>query len=139
MTELERAAMIERASIDAGREGLKALLLLNGGACLALLSFLASAVGKSGLRGMELGLLTGATSALILFAIGAGLAVLTCLLSYVTNQFLSYHLRTGGVSKTPLRLSKCANRLGLFASTASLLSFFVGVFAIWLKVSQWIV
>jgi hypothetical protein len=49
MTELERAAMLERASIDAGKEGLKALLILNGGACVALLTFLSSSIGKQDL------------------------------------------------------------------------------------------
>ena len=136
MTELERAAMLERASIDAGKEGLKALLLLNGGACIALLSFLASTVGKQGLRAMELNLISGTTNALILFATGAGLAVLTCLLSYVTNQCLSAYIRGGKIKHKTLKLGKCTNRLGLLASAASLLAFFVGVFAIWRDVAN---
>lgn len=136
MTELERAAMLERASIDAGKEGLKALLLLNGGACIALLSFLASTVGKQNLRAIEISLITGTTNALILFATGAGLAVLTCLLSYVTNQFLSSYIRDGKKNGNKLRFGKCTNRLGLIASTASLSAFFIGVFAIWQNVSE---
>jgi hypothetical protein len=135
VTELERAAMLEKASIDAGKEGLKALLILNGGACIALLSFLASTVGKQDLRGIETSLISGATNALILFATGAGLAVLTCLLSYVTNQFLSSYLRNGKQSLKLLKLGKCTNKLGLIASASSLLAFFIGLYAIWQNVS----
>lgn len=137
MTELERAAMLERASIDAGKEGLKALLILNGGACVALLTFLSSSIGKQDLREVELGLMTGATNALILFATGAGLSVLTCLLSYVTNQLLSSHLRNGKKNTSTLKIGKCTNQLGLIASAASLIAFFIGVFAIWNNVSAW--
>jgi hypothetical protein len=87
---------------------------------------------------MELGLISGATSALILFAAGAGLSVLTCLLSYVTNQCLSSYLRNGKQTPRFLRYAKCTNRLGLVASISSISAFFVGVVAIWQNVSDWV-
>jgi hypothetical protein len=81
----ERLARLEQASIDSAHEGLKALLLLNGGACVAVLGFLATTLKDAKAGGFE-GLVSGMMASLVWFSVGAGLAVLTALFSYLTNQ-----------------------------------------------------
>lgn len=67
-----RAEAMEAAAVESANQALKALLILNGGACVALLGFLAATFGKPDLADQNLALL----SALRLFGWGAAMAVL---------------------------------------------------------------
>ncbi|CAN0653118.1 conserved membrane protein of unknown function [Nitratireductor aquimarinus] len=131
MSDEKRADDLEKASIDASVEGIKALLILNGGACIALLAFLSSTIGKAGASVSEQGFIAGAKSALIYFAVAAGLSVVTCLFAYLSNRAYSTHLRsrtefpkhwTYGVRHNVVATSCACISLGLF---------FFGVYTVW--------
>lgn len=77
MSDEARADALEKASIDASVEGLRALLILNGGACIALLAFLSATMGKEQTLPKEAAFINGATEALLFFSIGAGLSVIS--------------------------------------------------------------
>ncbi len=77
-----RAEAMEAAAIESANQVLKALLLLNGGACVALLGFLAATFGKPDLADQNLALL----SALKLFGWGAAAAVFASAIAYLCNS-----------------------------------------------------
>ncbi|MEN5300482.1 hypothetical protein ABE530_19490, partial [Brucella sp. TWI559] len=83
MIDEKRADSLEKASIDASTEGLKALLLLNGGACLALLAFLSAVMASSGMSPSKAKFISAATISLPFFAVAAGLSVVTCVVAYL--------------------------------------------------------
>ena len=89
--EADRIARLEQASLDSAHEGLKALLLLNGGACVAILGFLATTLKDAKAGGFE-PLVAAMLRSLTFFAVGAGLSVLTAVLSYLANQAYAGHL-----------------------------------------------
>lgn len=76
-TEYGRAAGVAAAST--GMETVKAILLINGGACVAILAFIGTFT-SSGRATPEL------TSPLIWFAAGALFAVVSAALGFLTNQ-----------------------------------------------------
>lgn len=82
----KRAEKLEDASIKAAEEGLKALLLLNGGASVALLAFLADAVGSGDPSPVYARLLTGMFNSLVYFAAGAGFSVSSFLTIRINNM-----------------------------------------------------
>src|SRR5689334_4333889 len=88
MTEQDakRAADLEAASIDASKEAIRALLILNGGACIALLGFIANVFNAQELSSIRAGFLASAVHSLAFFAIGAGLSVFTTFAAYLANQ-----------------------------------------------------
>ena len=131
MTAEKRADDLEKASIDASVEGLKALLILNGGACISLLAFLSSMMGKEGITDDQTKFVAGATSALVFFAIAAGLAVVTCLLAYLANQAYSSHLRWREQYPRHWTYGLIWNRVGIVTTLGSLGLFFFGVYEIW--------
>lgn len=67
----ERRRALEAAAIESAAHGLKALLLLNGGACIALIAFVGSIATSSSLRPEFSPLVGAASRALIWFAAGA--------------------------------------------------------------------
>lgn len=73
------------ASLNSGREALKAALLLNGGACIALLGFLASIASREASR-TSLMLIAPAKVGLGWFAAGAFFAALGAGLAYICNS-----------------------------------------------------
>lgn len=88
----ERFRALEAAAMEGAAQGLKALLLLNGGACVALLAFLGSTATSSSLRDEFVPLVSATAGSLIWFAAGAGVAVLACILAYWTNQAYANHI-----------------------------------------------
>lgn len=129
MADKERADRLEQSSVDAAIEGLKALLILNGGACLALLTFLASAISDTEASQTYAPLINGMMKSLVAFSVGAGLSVLTTLFAYLANQAYAAHLRYGRDSwGTGERWNLTAIACALF----SLVCFFTGVGLIWL-------
>ncbi|WP_113499209.1 hypothetical protein [Brucella sp. NBRC 12953] len=77
-----------KAALDSARDALKAALLLNGGACIALLGFLASITSKEATRA-SLMLLAPAKFGLTWFAAGAFLAAFGSGLAYICNSLYS--------------------------------------------------
>ncbi len=131
MPDEKRADDLEKASLDASVQGMKALLIINGGACIALLAFLSSTMGKRDVSQSEQVFVAGATSALIFFAIATGLSVVTCLFSYLANRAYSSHLRSR--TKYPNHWTR-GDRFTLAAITCACFSlglFFFGVYTVW--------
>lgn len=77
-----RAEAMEAAAIGSGNQALKGLLLLNGGACIALLGFLAGTFEKANLTAQNIALL----AALRFFGWGAAAAVLASVTAYLCNS-----------------------------------------------------
>ncbi|MBB3389162.1 hypothetical protein FHT82_001885 [Rhizobium sp. BK275] len=128
MEQAERFRALEGAAMEAAGQGLKALLLLNGGACVALLAFVAGTATSSSLQKEFIPLVTVTAHSLIWFASGAGFAVFACILAYLTNQAYANHLITPEKSKW--RTGTWFNVAGLFTAFISLGCFAVGVGAI---------
>ncbi|MCM0752023.1 hypothetical protein DEA98_14235 [Brucella pseudogrignonensis] len=135
MTEDERADSLEKASIDASVEGLKGLLILNGGACLSLLAFLSAVLASDNMSPRKAKFIAGATDALIYFAIAAGLSVVTCVFAYLANQSYSSHLRWKAQYPNHWRYGNYYTRGGLLSTGLSLGLFFFGVYSIWVHIS----
>ncbi|NTZ60051.1 hypothetical protein G6L24_06970 [Agrobacterium tumefaciens] len=131
MSDEARADALEKASIDASVEGLKALLLLNGGACIALLAFLSATMGKEHTIQKEAAFVAGATDALIFFAGGALLAVITCVFAYLANQAYSSHLRDRSYYPRHWGYGHAWTRAGLISTVGSLVCFGWGVYIIY--------
>lgn len=120
---LDRVARLEQASIDAAHEGLKSMLLLNGGSCVAVLGFLATVIKDTNATGFD-ALTRGMMYSLLWFATGAGLAVFASLLSYLTNQaYVSAMLNP----KISWQRGGRYNLWGTITSLASLGAFAAGV------------
>lgn len=131
MSDEKRADALEKASIDASVEGLKALLILNGGACISLLAFLSSTMGKEQMSRIESQFVAGARGALVFFSIGAGLAVLTCLFAYLANQSYSSHLRWREEYRRHWSYGKAWNKAGVATTLLSIGLFFYGIYTVW--------
>ncbi|MBX3493648.1 MAG: hypothetical protein KF899_11855 [Parvibaculum sp.] len=81
-----RAEALETASVESGNLALRSLLLLNGGASIALLGFLASIFSSDTQQHANSEVLVAFLGALGKFAWGAALAVLAASLGYLTNS-----------------------------------------------------
>jgi hypothetical protein len=125
-TTKQRHARLEQASIDSAHEGLKALLLINGGACVAVLGFLATTLKDAKTGGFE-PLIVGMLSSLLWFSAGAGLAVLTALFSYFTNQAYATSLID---PKVKWRRGEVLNWMAVSAAVLSLCAFAYGIYMI---------
>ena len=77
-----------RASLDSARDAMKAMFLLNGGASIALLGFLASTFAED-FTVDETNLYASIMRSLTYFASGAFLAVFTMALAYLINSLYS--------------------------------------------------
>ncbi len=136
MSDEARADALEKASIDASVEGLKALLLLNGGACIALLAFLSATMGKEHTIQKEAAFVAGATDALAFFAGGALLAVITCVFAYLANQAYSSHLRDRKYYPRHWGYGTAWTRAALGTTLLSLIGFGWGVYTIYSHIYQ---
>jgi ABC-type multidrug transport system fused ATPase/permease subunit len=88
------------ASLDSAREALKALLVVNGGASVALLAFLAAATRIEDLTRQAV-FAALATKALRWFAFGTLAAVMACGLAYLTAAFAASAISTRLASNDP--------------------------------------
>jgi hypothetical protein len=84
-----------KASLDSAREAIRAALILNGAACIALLGFLASVVSNQN-SNIATSLIEATKNGLMWFASGAVLAVITAGFSYIANSLYG----AGEASKT---------------------------------------
>lgn len=130
--DVERFRALETAAIEGAAQGLKALLLLNGGACVALLAFVGGAATSSNVRPEFVPLISATTGSLIWFATGAGVSVLACLFAYWTNQAYANHVIDP--KKTPWSTGTKLNAAAATLSIFSLGCFGKGVMDIALSV-----
>lgn len=128
MNDNERADRLEQSSVEAAIEGLKALLILNGGACLAVLTFLATAISDTEASQAYAALIKGMMRSLVAFSVGAGLSVLTTLFAYLANQAYAAHLRYG---RDSWGTGERWNFTAIASAILSLFCFFIGVALIW--------
>ncbi|MCV9909927.1 hypothetical protein OIV19_20210 [Brucella sp. HL-2] len=129
----ERADTLEKSSTDAATEGIKALLLLNGGACIALLAFLSAVMASNGMSPTKAKFIAAASISLPFFAIAAGLSVVTCVLAYLTNQAYSSKLRNPIKYPDHWEKGERFNDWGVRLAALSLLLFFLGILMFWLR------
>ncbi|MDQ0421996.1 hypothetical protein J2045_003040 [Peteryoungia aggregata LMG 23059] len=129
MSQDDRIARLEAASLEAATNGLKALLLLNGGASIAILAFLAQALGKDGVASEYSLLVQEMVRSLALFAAGAGVAVLAMFFAYYSNQ--SYAASLMAPEKVGWKRGALLNVGGGAIAAISLVLFWVGVYRIW--------
>ncbi|NSZ57788.1 hypothetical protein FY145_07055 [Agrobacterium tumefaciens] len=121
----QRFQALEAAATEGAAQGLKSLFLLNGGACVALLTFVGSASTSQNLKPEFVPLVESATKSLICFAVGAGLTVLAMTCAYLTNQ--AYSSALIDPSKTDWSEGTRANLGTVVIALAALVSFFVGI------------
>lgn len=126
-----RADKLEEMSVNAAVEGVKALLLLNGSACIAILGFLASTMGQDRMRWSETLFVVAATKALGYFALGAGASVGVSVFAYLSNQQYSSYLRNPIKHKNSWTWGDWLVRAGLLMVAISLCLFGRGVYLIW--------
>ncbi|QPB21160.1 hypothetical protein [Rhizobium sp. 007] len=129
MSDEDRVGRLEGASIEAAQEGLKALLILNGGACIALLGFVATTISQPEASATYRPLIRGMMKSLVSFSVGAGLSVLTSMFAYLTNQ--AYVAALEGPDKYSWAAGQWWNNVAVMTALLSLVAFFVGVSLIW--------
>jgi hypothetical protein len=122
-------------SVAFARDGLRGLLIINGGAVVGLFTFLGSIAGKGDALAFSFGRLWVAFG---LFAGGTGLAVAATVLAYLSqdwfymfqDRLLWNGSRPDDVdpanTRTPLKSGEAARALGIVAAVLSLLAFGVG-------------
>ncbi len=122
----ERFLALEASATDAAAQGLKTLLILNGGACIALLGFVATLATSEHVRPEFSEVVPAAARSLIYFAAGAALTAVAWIFAYLSNQ------RYANATLNPVMVTWSwgvnANRLGLLMSAASLSCFVFGIF-----------
>jgi glutathione S-transferase len=129
MDKNERISRLEEASLEAANNGLKALLLLNGGASVAILAFLAQVFGTEGGAPESAMLIREMLRSLGFFAAGAGAAVFATFFAYYANQ--QYVAALLDPEKVSWNRGAVLNILGGVVALLSLGLFGVGVQRIW--------
>lgn len=107
---------------------LRSILILNGGASLALLSFLANTI-KGDMPAEALTVVAHATQSLVAFAWGAFFAVLATAVAYITSRLeLSGHLARSRHPEEPyVRLTPRAKRMYLLSDVVTILALLCGL------------
>ena len=106
-----------RATIDAGREALKAALLINGGAAVALLGFLGAAISQH--FPTQLGL--AVTAPLGLFGVGVFCAAFGFGARYASQAFYGHERVSSGVA---------FHVLAILAGLSSYSAFLLGIYKV---------
>lgn len=118
------------AAIQSGKQALNAALLLNGGACIALLGFLASAYAANTLPFERADLIAAFVGSLSSFAWGAFWAVLASGLGYLGNYSYSEAVfRKNKELERPYIRETAASKAWSRAGAVSLILAVLGVFA----------
>lgn len=123
-----RGLELEKQAIEAGNKALHAVLLLNGGACIAILGFLASNLTPKATSAAQDSIITGFLTSLVYFAFGAGCAVCASAAAYLTNLSYSQQLITGKTNRWWVGVA--FNRLAILFCLASIGLFFFGVWTV---------
>jgi len=124
-----RAEALEGAAIDAGAQAMKALLLINGGAWVAILGFLASTISDP-MSQNKARLTYAFVHSLVWFGGGAGLAVGASCLAYLCNSFYARGLIDLS-SKWDWQMGRYTNWAAIAFGLASLAVFWVGLWSIY--------
>ncbi|MEM5471365.1 hypothetical protein WNZ14_06470 [Hoeflea sp. AS60] len=129
----ERVSRLESASVDAASQGIKALLILNGGASVALLGFIAN-VFSLDMDPERTRLFDAAVSSLVFFAVGAGISVVIHLVSYLANRSYvgALYQKNEDAYDSDWKRAGRWNSVAIILALISLASFGAGVYAIWL-------
>ncbi|SLN29528.1 hypothetical protein [Ruegeria meonggei] len=120
----EEFQMINEKAIDTSNIVLKSALLINGGAAVAVLGFVASIVKDNG----DLtALLEGVAFALMYFAWGVAASVIALALAYLTHYSMLAILnkRTEGKSDRLSRIANVSSHVLAFLATVSAIGLFV--------------
>ncbi|MDJ1465668.1 hypothetical protein NDI72_19115 (plasmid) [Nitratireductor sp. GZWM139] len=132
---------IMKASIADSKEAIRAALILNGAACIAILGFLASVIGGDS-SNVSHPMTVAAKIGLRWFAVGALLAALTSGLAYLCNSlyagaaadmsrhFEHPHIRSTPSSKRKVLWALIINWIAVATITLSYFLFGVGLFKI---------
>lgn len=123
-----RAETMEAASIESANQVLKALFLLNGGACVAVLGFLASTFNADADTDRAR-LIADMLASLRWFSMGAGCAVLASGLAYLTNSAYARGLIDVNDRKA-WWWGMALNKVAVMVSIASFVLFCVGLLSI---------
>ncbi|HEV7434200.1 MAG TPA: hypothetical protein VGO22_04940 [Pseudorhizobium sp.] len=127
MDDKERFLALEAAAIAGSLQGLKALLLLNGGASVSLLTFVGALATSEHLRPEFVNLVQATTQSLLFFGAGAGIAVLSCFFAYWANQGYANSIIDGGKGWWQ---GSVLSHLGVVVALSSLACFGWGLFLI---------
>lgn len=116
---LENARQLEmfKATLETGQTAIKSLTLINGGACLAMLTFIGSLATKEVTT--ETIQLETLLPALMIFAGGVGAAGFTSASRYFSQDWYNRNDKVGDIFKW----------IGIAAGLSSLLLFFVGCYS----------
>lgn len=132
--QIEFAKGANLAAVSTGTETVKAILLINGGACVAVLAFIGSIASK-------VQVVTDLAGSLVWFAIGAVAAVISAAFGYLTNLSLSsetntktHHFDAPFVRETEAsrwhHVAGCVTRwVSICCAIVGILAFAGGVFA----------
>jgi hypothetical protein len=131
--QIEFARAANLAAVSTGTETVKAILLINGGACVAVLAFIGSLVSRG--QGV-----TDLAGSLVWFAAGAVFAVMSAAFGYLTNlsYFSESNARTRHFDEPYVRDTNASRRhhvagcitrwVTIGCSIAGILAFVGGVF-----------
>lgn len=120
---------MESASIESANIALKGLLLINGGACVAILGFLASTMSDP--TNLDKAKLTYAfIHSLLYFGSGTGLAVGASCIAYFCNSAYANALLEETYS-WKWRIGQILNWLGVFSGGSAFVAFWWGLLSIY--------
>jgi len=129
---------VNKAAMDGANLALRTLIIINGGAAVAVLTFLGGVASKTQIDFAKVGVVAGT---LQWFAWGVALGVLAMVLAYFTNYSMaaiagkrSLHyehpfVRDTGASAFWVKLNLLFHAIAIAAALGSLLSFMLGMFA----------
>jgi len=130
------------AGIQFARQSFQALLLLNGGACIAILGFLANTITKENLAEGHAHLLASMVASLRWFALGAFATVLSTVVAFLSNRgYADEGLARARIDKPPYLEHTRASRIwhawatftflvSLFGALTALCLFMIGLMSI---------
>jgi hypothetical protein len=122
--DLQSAIVLMGAVIALAQLALKAIMLANGGACIALLTFSGHIWISAESGGKEVA--ANLTGALLWFAFGVGAAVLATAVSYVSQALFTEIFDKAG--KRRLLPGEIARGFAVLAGVAGIVFFFLGIF-----------
>ncbi|MFD9899380.1 hypothetical protein [Mesorhizobium sp. NPDC059025] len=118
------------AGIQFAKQSFQALLLLNGGACIALLGFLANTFAKENMPQAQQHLLASMVASLRWFALGAFVTVLATVVAFLSNRgYADEGLARARIDIPPYLVETRASRIWHLWATATFLVSLIGALA----------
>jgi hypothetical protein len=127
---------VNEAAIKAGETVIKTAILINGGACVAILAFLGSLASQGRIGSAQLSDVAGALAS---FAFGVAVGALAAGAAYATNYLIAQlsasrareweapFIRDGQKSKRRRHIAWCFHVLAVFFGAGSVLAFVIGI------------